>query len=389
LLRERIDQPSGTTQVRSKNISYDPRLDHLRALAAFSVLLFHAKLAIVERAPIDPFSIPLIDQGHIGVALFMVISGFIFGRIGDGGAIDIPKFYLSRGLRIFPLLIIVVLVAWYAHDERAVSLSWLVMPLGTGPAAEASAMWSVGLELQFYLIFPVLYPALTKAGSRAYLTLFALLLAIRTFVYLDAGTVHHFAFFSIFGALDAFLFGFIANKIAQRYTAPNWLPLAVLAIFMAAIAVLFHGHRFFHVDYGGSNLYWTSSSALWIIWPTLQGAFCAALVASYMACKMPLPGSGVIAWLGEISYSIYAWQFLVIFALMNTMAPPLHWVTPYLFGLIAAAVTVSFAALSYYVIERPFLERRVKYITTDAGVGPSSGALVQSAALFADRRQAS
>jgi peptidoglycan/LPS O-acetylase OafA/YrhL len=347
--------------MRSKNVAYDPRLDHLRALAALTVVMFHGKLQIIFQRIGSPdfIHIPWIDQGHIGVALFMVMSGFIFSRIADQGDIDVRRFYLSRALRIYPVFIAVVMLASAIHDLRAGEIIGLLTPLSSHYPAEAAPLWSVALELQFYLIFPFLYPRLERHGWRGYAAVFGFLLMTRALVYGFTGTAHHVAYFSMFGALDAFMCGFLANKLARR-RFPAYVPAIVFLIFCAVLAIAFR-HYFFHVDYGNvANLYAPSQSRLWIIWPPIQGAFCAVLVASYMASEWRLPRA--VAWIGEISYSVYAWQNFVIYALAIHLAPRLPFITPYSFGLICAAGAVAFGAASYYVIERPFLGMRVRYL---------------------------
>jgi peptidoglycan/LPS O-acetylase OafA/YrhL len=354
--------------MQSKNVNYDPRLDHLRALAALTVLIFHARAWADGRSAIDPVAISWIDQGHVGVSLFMVISGFIFARIADTGAINVPRFYLSRVLRIYPLFIAVLAVSWFANDSQgadghvAFAFIAFLLPMTQHLPSEASQMWSLALELQFYLIFPLLYGTLAKRGWRGYVVLFAFLLLMRFVVYAHLGTVHYFAYFTLFGALDAFVFGFVAAKIVQDRVAPPWLAPVVLVAFSAVLGAVFHGHHFFHVDYGGPDIYRRSPSPFWIVWPTAQGALDAALVASYMACRARLPGSRAIAWLGTISYSIYGWHVIVGQAVFRHFGS-VPWITPYGFGLIIAAATIVVAAFSYHVIERPFLELRVRYLT--------------------------
>jgi len=68
--------------MQSKNIHYIDRLDHVRFLAAATVVLFHTFISVRSSSTAqDYFSIPLIQQGHTGVQLFMVISGMILTLI--------------------------------------------------------------------------------------------------------------------------------------------------------------------------------------------------------------------------------------------------------------------------------------------------------------------
>src|SRR5262249_19263158 len=73
--------------------------------------------------PADFFPISLIDQGHTGVALFMVIRGFIITTMFAARGLEPVKFYLNRFLRIYPLMILVVTVGYFSTpDPRPTSV---------------------------------------------------------------------------------------------------------------------------------------------------------------------------------------------------------------------------------------------------------------------------
>jgi peptidoglycan/LPS O-acetylase OafA/YrhL len=107
--------------MESRNTSYLEPLDHLRAFAAVAVLLFHVAVLAPNRGILnhDPFRFILIDEGHVGVALFMVISGFILSHIVGSNKIHVARFYLNRILRIYPLYIFMVALGFYTAMKPA------------------------------------------------------------------------------------------------------------------------------------------------------------------------------------------------------------------------------------------------------------------------------
>ncbi|GAB4215044.1 MAG: hypothetical protein Fur007_12340 [Rhodoferax sp.] len=96
------------------NLAHIPQLDHLRLLAALLVFGFHVFHQYFGHWVPSPYAagFGLITEGHTGVALFFVLSGFLFMSIAlQGGDIDYKKFIRNRFLRIFPLFLFFFFVA--------------------------------------------------------------------------------------------------------------------------------------------------------------------------------------------------------------------------------------------------------------------------------------
>jgi peptidoglycan/LPS O-acetylase OafA/YrhL len=101
--------------MRSTDGIYYSRLDHVRAVAAYLVFVWHF-LHMTPQFPVPYASQPvfpfaLLDEGHTGVALFMTLSGNLFAKLTGDHRIDFPCFLWSRAVRLGPLLVVVI-AAW-------------------------------------------------------------------------------------------------------------------------------------------------------------------------------------------------------------------------------------------------------------------------------------
>ena len=293
--------------MESRNTGYLPQLDHLRFFAAALVVVFHTLLAMP--APDGTaFRVPLFEQGHVGVQLFMVISGFILGVITRDRVISPKKFYLNRILRIYPLLTVVVALSYFAgsleNDGTIVRFLVALSPLSNlsrtsyGPFAEQA--WSIAVELQFYLLLPALLVFRRRYGASYYLFLVLLLVFLRAGVFLTTSTVHAMSFFTIFGGLDLFIVGlFVGETFSQiKIKRPAFVFLAALLVVNGLIYVAFLGNTFSHVRIpvtmlrNGQSTHW-----LWIFWPDILALLFATLIVrkrSTTPYKHSLTSYGVV-----------------------------------------------------------------------------------------------
>lgn len=262
--------------MQGKNFTYLEKLDHLRLLAAVIVLMFHVEWLFPH---VRGWNIPIFHEGHSGVALFMVISGFILAAICYGKDIDIPRFYANRALRIYPLWIAVVALGYFA---RPASDPLMFMPAFLPISnvfsrdvygAYGGQFWSIAVELQFYLLFPVIVLAIERHGWRFLLAVVSLLIVLRGGVFWFYGSVHNLAYFTIFGAMDAFLSGVVAGRIYMQrdFRVPWWVPFLLLGLANLALWQLF-SNSFFHVDWTDQGRQFSNARS-WVLWPPLRPSF--------------------------------------------------------------------------------------------------------------------
>jgi peptidoglycan/LPS O-acetylase OafA/YrhL len=365
--------------VQSKSINYIPALDHLRLLAASLVVLFHtAMTARNSGRPVDLFSITLIDQGHTGVALFMVISGFIMTTMFAGRKVEPLKFYLNRFLRIYPLMILVVTFGYFSTPDprpTSVGVNYLMslLPISNlyrlNYGAFGGHLWTIAVELQFYLLLPLLLKFRERYGSRRfYACVLGLAFALRVVQYVVNGTTHTFSYFTIFGSIDLFIGGMIAAEFylvmqERKLRFSLWWSAIALVAIGAIIAWLFSYPSFFQVDFHNVAADHISRSNKWIFWPLLQAIMWGSFLLLYLRSAGEIPGAAIIASFGKWSYSTYIWHILIIELLKNKFL----WMTPYALGvLVILPVTLIVSFTSYSLIEVPFLGLRSAYAKSPA-----------------------
>jgi peptidoglycan/LPS O-acetylase OafA/YrhL len=355
--------------VESKNIARIGRLDHLRFFAAALVVLYHyfGKVVTVDSHSRNIVSNIMI-QGSSGVDIFFVLSGFIFGVISYQKKIRYADFIWSRVVRIYPLYIVAVLLVLGAYAQKFLPLDsvLLLFPIFIVGYLFAlpgfGQLWTVGLEFQFYLIFPFLAAFLLRNGYRYLVALLVLAIALRACYYMEMGAVKNLAYGSLPGRIDQFLLGIGASWLYLRKREFFSHPLHLLAAAVLGVAAL---QWLVAWDSLGTG----ASSPLWIIWPTIAGAIWAYLTLSYVSCRIPLPAflDRSLAKLGALSFSIYVMHdFAVVWSLKH--AAPLRLTgrpdcDAALTGVfICLPLATGLAWCTYHLIEKQFFIYRRKYV---------------------------
>jgi peptidoglycan/LPS O-acetylase OafA/YrhL len=364
--------------MRSPNIRYFPAVDHLRAYAALLIVFYHGLHLFSYSARFhQPFGIEhwlqpdnwlaaALAEGHTAVALFMVLSGFILTYGSLDTDVDYRGFIRNRLLRTYPLFLLLV----FAGIAAAPEFHWLsflqtVFGFANLPGAFVaqpftSLLWTIAVEWQFYVLFPLLLLVLKRGWMRNVLGLVFVLLLFRVLAVLAGGNPRELAYSTILGRLDQFLIGMGAAAFFRRYPLSRsggaLLAGAALALMVLALAR-------FNASGGWPVV------AMWkVFWPTLEALLWAAFVVGYIDCANEARGgwSRLIATVGEISYSIYLIHFLVI-VLMLKFGLSIQFsgrfvvdalVNTLLFALPATLLVASF---TYRFVELPFLRLRGGY----------------------------
>ena len=336
---------------------YRPDIDGLRALAVLSVIVFH-----IERS--------WLAGGFIGVDVFFVISGYlitlnILGEVRSG-RFSLLEFYRRRVKRIAPAMLVVVFATLIAahllllpeDTERAAESGlWSVFSLAnvyfwthqdTSYFAAASNelpllhLWSLGVEEQFYLLWPLLLLAARRFSHSGLLAVAMGLAALSSFWLAQAvhGAAPLFSYYMLptragellVGALLAFVvLGRMQSRVPRAWAGP----LAATGLALVAGSLVFVTED--HVFPG------------WLALPPTLGA--ALLLLAGQLGDNPVSrglASGPLVWVGRISYSAYLWHWpLLAFYRYGHAQPGL----PAAFGLVV--LTFACAYLSYRFVETP------------------------------------
>lgn len=361
--------------MRASSGVYYEKLDHIRALAAFLVFTWH----FVHRNNVIPtYFVPafgplsIFEEGHTGVALFMTLSGYLFAKLIDRKEIDYVAFLWNRLIRLGPLLMLVLLVAYAIRiknglppvDALTQFLSGFVTP------DWPNGGWSIAVELHFYLILPFL---LKHIRRNAYVALYFVVavIAARYVLYAYLGQIQNLAYSTIVGRIDQFalgIFAFYAGRQREANTPVFLLSATVFVMFIYAFN--YHGGA-----YDGVSS--PSPDPIYIIFPVVEGAFYSGLIWYYDNVRWAAPKSvsRALSFVGKISYSIYLLHFFVVFRLSEAFVrhvdPQPSYGVMLLASLIAFILTLPIAWISYRYVENAFMRFRTRY-TRDADPAPQT-----------------
>lgn len=369
--------------MRPADNSYRPDIDGLRALAVLAVLAYHAA----------PARLP---GGFVGVDVFFVISGFLITRIivkgMESGAFSLWTFYARRARRIFPALIVVLLVTlgigwvlllpeeWERLGAHVVAGAFfssnLLLFSESGYFDNESRfkpllhLWSLGVEEQFYLIWPLLLLCIWKLPR--YRMALGALLALASFVSCLYATQANptAAFYLPFnrfwelwvGALlgifklrhEVTSVGFRLNETTAADTlAKSIVSMLGLGLIVGSMIVLsntdpFPGWRAL-LPVTGTALVIAAGQRAWV--------------------NKKLLSNRVVVYIGLISYPLYLWHWPLM-SYIDIYEPEKPELRRLLLGL-ALFIAFIAAMLTYHFLERPLQRKTLKWaaVRTTFAVG--------------------
>ena len=315
----------------ARGIRYIPAIDGLRAVAVVAVMLYHLGFS-------------WIPGGFLGVDLFFVISGYVITRllldsIARSGGLDLRAFYKARIRRLFPPLVFMIFVTiiyigiWAPETMRrfvsdspfALSGSmnwWLVFrhtdyfdSIARPPLLQHT--WSLGVEAQFYLVWPLILLLVLRQFGKSKIPGAALLIAaisgISLFIVsltVDAASVAQVS--HVYFGTDTHSIGLFLGAALAVSWVPQNLEEQVdkrAQDFIDGIGV------FGFVGLIGTFLFVNESDpTLYKLAFPLAGLFGCAILTSIVhpASRFaPILSSKAAVWIGERSYAIYLWHWVV------------------------------------------------------------------------------
>lgn len=339
-----------------------PGLDGLRGIAVVLVVGYHLFPGLG------------LSNGFIGVDVFFVLSGFLITTLllrehAATGRISLGRFWMRRARRLLPALALVVVVsgaqAWLVGGEVLVRLgtqvagaatfsyNWVAIAAGGSYFAGAEPellrnLWSLAVEEQFYLLWPLLLPLVLLVRGRRMRVVLALgaaagsaaLMALVLASGADATRVYYGTDTHAFGLLIgvALAFAFPVLRAAPRVaTGLGVLGLSALLL-----------------------LAWAPVTAPALVFPWVLLAASVATAAVIIGATSPGAPLGrmldaePLRWIGERSYGIYLWHWpLVVLIVYERTGATTEAGVPVLLGVAALVATVGAAALSYRFMEAP------------------------------------
>jgi len=353
--------------MKSSSGKYFIGLDHIRAVATFMVFTWHfLNVEYGQFAPPPIFPLSILTEGHTGVALFMVLSGYLFAKLLDGRNIIYSAFLWNRFLRLFPLLFLVIIIVGirkYFLDMDIFNYIHSIIE-GVIKPSLPSGGWSITVEFHFYIILPILL-YITNKWRYSLLLVILIALIIRTILYHQLGQIQVLSYWTIIGRIDQFVFGILAFQFRKYIYKKHFLMLCSFILF-----AIFYWYFDSQGGFYKSPSY-PSPSPIWIYMPTVEGLFYAILIAWYDNSFKHSTGrvSRFIALIGTYSYSIYLLHFFIVFRISHAIDIYIvnlsNIYLSILFSLFSFLLMVPIGYISYKFIELPFLKFRTIYIIND------------------------
>ena len=359
-----------------RGIQHIPAIDGLRAIAVTAVIFYH-------------LGFQWIPGGFLGVDLFFVISGYVITRllldsIARSGGLDLRGFYKARARRLLPpMVFMIVVTAFYisiwAQDsvkrfltDTPFSLTgvmnwWLVFKeqdyfeaIGRPPLLQHT--WSLAVESQFYLIWPVLLLIILKRFGKKVIPIAALAIALfsGTVLFLvslrldESSSVSHIYFGTDTHSIGLFLGAALAvSWIPQNFKSEVSNKAQNFIDFIGVFGLVGILGSFLLIDE-------SSPTAYKIAFP-LAALFGAAIITSIVhpASRFaPILQNRVLLWIGERSYAIYLWHWVVF-----QITRPRVDIDGQDWALIALRILVvlALADISLKLVELPIRSGKVEY----------------------------
>ncbi|WP_207422801.1 acyltransferase family protein [Desertivirga brevis] len=362
---------------------YFPNLNGLRFIAAFLVIIHHVELLKGLFGINNNFNMPFFMKiGKMGVVLFFILSGYLItylllAELNKTGKIAIKDFYLRRILRIWPVYFLVVISSLFIlpkfeffdipswtstlSDDFYAKLIFSLLFLANIPLAlfdpipYGAQTWSVAIEEQFYLVWPLIIKR-TKGSLSGLIGVITVFLLVKFLLVID----NHFTHFATqsFKAvwetfnLDCMAIGGVGAYYKFHKKIPAWFynPVFQIFIIICTTFMLVKGITFpYYLNYDVYGIFF-----LLII-----------MNLSEQSSIVNLENK-LLNYLGQISYGIYMYHILAITIAIKVAALLGDKNDLIIYGL-TLTITIAIAAFSFRFLETPFIKRKSRYTKIVSG----------------------
>lgn len=345
-------------------LTYRPEIDALRAIAVVGVLIYHAKVHF--------FNSLLFQGGYYGVDIFFIISGYLITGIiikekDENSKFSFQNFYLRRARRILPALLFVIIIslplAWYSlmpysFVEYSKSIIYTISFLSnfffyitgleygavSGLLKPLLHTWSLSVEEQFYIFFPLVLIFLIKFFKKEIfnpilIITFASLIFAQYFYVIN----QNLNFYFLPSRVWELLFGSLIFIYQKNKTIEISNILSDILCVLGLIFILISFNVFYEIN---------PSPSIKTLIPII-GTALIILFAKKEAVITRLLSNKSITSIGLISYSLYLFHYPIFaFVRSNRLAQGIFEYS------IVAIIILGLSILSYYFIEKPFRDKK-------------------------------
>ena len=332
-----------------ENLGYIPSFDGLRAFAIVLVIFAHANFQLFE-------------NGGIGVPVFFTLSGFLITTLlleefEKNNTISFKAFYVRRTFRLFPALYTLLLCTFiYAFFFNPMMFAKII------PEIIASSLyvynlsyiwqvkdvmlyhtWSLGVEEQFYLIWPVVLYSFLRYSTLKIISNFLIFFILLFLINSSLNIFQNFTIYIIYSIFNVSIFiGCLVAILRWRGFFSFSIPVLLAASCVLAI---------FIIGVLPNKVSGASNPSIHNTLHNLVGIFTGVIILHFIYNRggilNKLFGNQFMVFIGKISYSLYLWHLPVfkVFAMHSTMSPRISFVTKFIVSLILAL-------FSWYIIEK-------------------------------------
>jgi len=392
------------TATDSKRL-YFPALDGLRTVAFAMVFLAHAfrePVAQILGARLVPLQTLFFNVADQGVALFFVLSGFLITHLlleeeERKGRVNIPAFYTRRVLRIWPLYYVSLLVGFgvWPYLGRALGVEtpagrpWMYLAFlsnlevinlsraGADGAIYTGVTWSVAVEEQFYLVWPLLVAATRRRGRVAMLLSIIVASFLFRVAFRNQGSALYMHSFSC--ANDLAIGGLMAWLLRNRQRMqerveglPLWIVSGIYGFLLCGLAFKDFVYLDQHLEGFTGTLVGRLLQVGLVVGRRTAFSLAFGFVILHQLHGAPsflkLERFQRLCRMGVLTYGLYLLHphaIVLLAGLLPGAGPALGLIR----GLIALPLSVTLAALSYRYLEMPFLRLKERFAVVESGSG--------------------
>ena len=353
--------------------NYDPRIDQLRAFACCLVATVHVGVPgwtdkIIETGfYIDSVLLAVIHTGWIGVPLFLFVSGYSLSlnKIATNASLNIKQFAFNRILRLLPLwAICIVLIARFWNLDGTKVLNLILFQMQDLPSSTPfNIAWSLQLEMACYLLFPIFFFALCKKNINQILVFYLFFLVIRIYLhYHTSNTIWSLSYGTIFGGATIFLTGMYATTLKPLKNGKLSYVCFYFGIFLFLMFC-----TIVHNSGGYQNPKGPLIHYIFLFMPEIVSCIMFLILRGFLTQKETRKPENLvtqgITFFGKISYSAYLFSlFTNDFISRYVPIVPSGWISFLQYLIIYYLFLTIISSLSFYAIEKPFLDLRKNYL---------------------------